>query len=605
MAQTLPKREDVPVEMRWNVESVFPNDAAWEAEFDRVDAELANFAQYQGKLGSDAKTLLDALKLSEKVMVDAGRLGVYASMQHNTDFTNQKYAGYSSRMGGLSARINGAASFYVPEILAIPSDRLEQFIQAEPDLAIFRHYFEALERKRPHVRSAEVEKVISQASDSLNTHFTTGTTLINGDLKFRQITNENSEQVEVAQGNINTLVRSPRREVRRAAWEAYADGYLGVKNTLASSYSGAVKRDVFHANVHNYPSSLESALGANYIPTSVFHNLIAIFRANLPTWHRYWAIRKRLFGGELHTYDLPTYIGPAPIGELSRTISYREGVDLISEGLQPLGDEYLVPARRGLLEQRWVDVLPNQGKAGMAYSSGSYSTYPFIFMNYNDTLLSVSTLAHELGHSMHSYFTRHTQPPIYGSYSIFVAEVASNFNQALLRAHLLRESNDRDLKIAVIEEAMFNFHRYLYVMLMLARFELDSHERIERGEALTADSMSAKIVELFREGYGDEVEIDEQRLGITWAQFMQPHLFYNFYVYQYATGISAANALAHGVLEQGEPAVKRYLDFLKAGSSLFPLDALKLAGIDMTSPEPIERGFAILADYVDQLDKLV
>jgi len=300
---------------------------------------------------------------------------------------------------------------------------------------------------------------------------------------------------------------------------------------------------------------------------------------------------------------VPVYAVPAPLPRTEKAIPFAEATDMICRGMAPLGTEYTEAMRRGLTEQRWVDAQPSKGKGSGAFSSGAYGTYPFIMLNYRDDIFSVSTLAHELGHSMHSLLTWQNQPPVYEGYSLFVAEVASNFNQALVRGYLLEENTDRDFTIGVIEEAISNFYRYLFVMPTLARFELDCHQQIERGEALTADAMSATLAGLFREGYGDKVEIDEARLGITWAQFS--HLYSPFYVYQYATGISAANALAEDVRTGGQPAADRYLSFLKTGGSLYPLDALKLAGIDMASPEPIQRAFGVLAGMVDKLEELV
>jgi oligoendopeptidase F len=322
-------------------------------------------------------------------------------------------------------------------------------------------------------------------------------------------------------------------------------------------------------------------------------------RRKLPVWHRYWSVRRRALGlDKLHPYDVW-----APLTSGEPKFSYKEGVDIICEGMQPLGDEYVEPMRRGLLEERWVDVYPNQGKRSGAYSSGFYGTNPFILMSYNNNLTDVSTLAHELGHSMHSYFSRKNQPIIYSGYSMFVAETASNFNQAMVRAHLLGTTDDPQFQISIIEEAMSNFHRYFFVMPILARFEREIHERVERGEALTADSLISLMAGLFREGYGPEVEVDEARVGITWAQF-PIHMYLNFYVYQYATGISAANALADKVLKEGPEAAEKYKQFLKAGSSLYPLDALKLAGVDMTSPAPVELAFDVLEGFVDRLERL-
>ncbi|KPV50686.1 oligoendopeptidase F, partial [Kouleothrix aurantiaca] len=337
-----------------------------------------------------------------------------------------------------------------------------------------------------------------------------------------------------------------------------------------------------------------------YIPLEVFHNLIDTFRRHLPTWHRYWQVRRRALGyDKLHVYDIK-----APLTGKMPNVSFTQAVDWIGAGMLPLGEEYVSTLRDGATEQRWVDVYPNQGKRMGAYSHGVPGTHPFILMSFTDDIFSMSTLAHELGHSMHSYYSWQNQPLTYADYSIFVAEVASNFNQALVRAHLLETNQDRDFQIAVIEEAMANFHRYFFIMPTLARFELELHERAERGDALTADSMIALMADLFAEGYGDEVEFDRDRVGITWAQF-STHLYSNFYVYQYATGISAAHALAGDILAGKPGTVDNYLAFLKTGGALYPLDALKLAGVDMTTPAAVETTFATLASYVDRLEQLL
>jgi oligoendopeptidase F len=336
----------------------------------------------------------------------------------------------------------------------------------------------------------------------------------------------------------------------------------------------------------------------NNIPVEVFHNLIQVFKENLPTWHRYWQIRKQILGyDELHVYDIK-----APLTRTKPQIPYQQAVDWICAGMAPLGEEYVKILRSGCLEDRWVDRARNKGKRQGAFSWGMYDTQPFIMMSYADDVFSLSTLAHELGHSLHSYYTRQTQPFVYGDYSLFVAEVASNFNQAMVRDHILRTESDPMLQMALIEETMSNYHRYFFIMPTLARFELEMHERVERGEPVNARSMMDLTASLFMEGYGDEVVIDDDRIGITWAQF--GHMYANFYVYQYATGISGANALVKKVLSEGEPAAAAYLDFLKAGSSLYPIDALKMAGVDLTNPDPVKAALKVLSDTVDRLEKL-
>ncbi len=600
----LARRQDVPREKTWNVESVFLSRDAWEAEFVRVGSLLAGFADYAGRLGESPDTLADALARRTEVGLAVRRLGLYASMQRAGDTGDQAAAALASRAGGLSARSASAAAFYEPELLALDPNTLTQWTAETPTLGLYAHYFDTLARRRDHVRSEEVEALLAQVSEPLSALGTAAGVLTDADIKFAPVTDAAGTVHEVAQGTIADLLRHPDQSVRKAAWESYADGHLSVKNTLAACLSGRVKQSVFGSRARRYPSALEASLAPNAIPREVFDTLLSTFHENLPIWHRYWSLLKKGLGVEtLYCSDVPADAVPAPMPRMETPISFAEATDLICDGMAPLGSNYVSAMRRGLEQDRWVDREPNIGKGSGAFSSGMPGTYPFIMMNYRDDLFSVSTLAHELGHSMHSYLTWQNQPPIYSGYSLFVAEVASNFDQALVRGHLLDTVTDRDQTLAIIEEAISNFHRYLFVMPTLARFERDCHERIERGEALTADGMGQTLAGFFREGYGGLVEIDEARLGITWAEFS--HLYAPFYVYQYATGISAANALAEDVRTEGAPAAERYLSFLKAGGSLYPLDALKLAGIDMTSPEPIQRAFGVLSKMVDRLAEIV
>ncbi|MGD8752672.1 MAG: M3 family oligoendopeptidase, partial [Anaerolineales bacterium] len=387
--------------------------------------------------------------------------------------------------------------------------------------------------------------------------------------------------------------------IRRTAWENYADAYLTFKNTLAGLQTMAIQRDVFFMRARNYESSLEASLKPNNIPIEVFHNLIEVFKKNLPTWHRYWrARRKALRYDNLHVYDIK-----APVTENKTEIPYDLAVEWITEGMAPMGDEYIEVLRQGCTKNRWVDRARNKGKQQGAFSWGTYGTQPFILMSYADDVFSLSTLAHELGHSMHSYYTNKTQPFIYSQYSLFAAEVASNFNQAMVRDYLLRTQSNPELQLALLEETMSNYHRYFFIMPTLARFELEMHQRVENGAPVSAQQMIDFTASVFKEGYADEVEFDHDRIGITWAQF--GHMHRNFYVYQYATGISAAHALVDRVLKGNNAAAEKYIDFLKAGSSMYPLDALKMAGIDMTKPEPVEKAFKALAGYVDKFEKLV
>jgi oligoendopeptidase F len=418
-------------------------------------------------------------------------------------------------------------------------------------------------------------------------------------MTFAPASSADGQTLEVAQGTIYALLDSPDRAARRTAWENYRDSFLAFKNTSAATLETSIKQNVFQMRARGYKSTLEMALSDQNLPTDVFYNLIETFKKNLPTWHRYWRLRRKALGVEsLHTYDIWS-----PLTSEARVMPYREAVDWIVAGLAPLGNEYVAAVRRGALEERWVDAMPNQNKREGAFSSGSNGTYPFIVMTYDDGISALSTLAHELGHSMHSYLTWQTQPVIYSDYGMFVAEVASNFHQAMVRAYMLREAKDRSFRINILEEAMQNFHRYFFIMPTLARFELVAHERVEHGEALTADSLIELCANLFAEGYGADMHLDRDRDGITWATF--GHLYADYYVFQYATGISGANALSKRILGGAPNAVRDYISFLKAGSSLYPLDALRVAGVDLARPEPVEAAFHVLADYVTQLEELV
>jgi oligoendopeptidase F len=599
MPGTVRSRTEIPAEFTWDIASVYAGDEAWETAFSQIEQSLPGLERFQGHLGDNPSTLADWLKASEAIAIELGKIFLYANSQHNVDTSDPTATAQYDRASGLAARAAAATAFDEPEILALGIDTLRAWMAREPRLAIYGHYFDSLESRREHVRSAEIEEVLGLVRDPFSTASTTHRVLTDTDLTFQPAVSATGETIEIAQGNINALVTDADRTVRRTAWENYADAHLALKNTFANCLTAGVKQDVFTMRVRRYNSSVEASLRPNHIPVDVFHNLIETYRRNLPTWRRYWRVRRQALGYDaLHVYDVK-----APLTIRPLDVPYSKAVDWICAGMEPLGEEYGSVMRRGLMQERWVDVYPNRGKRSGAYSSGAYRTHPFILMSHNDDIFGLSTLAHELGHAMHSHFTRTTQPFVYGRYSLFVAEVASNFNQALVRAHLLKTNDDRDFQITVIEEAMSNFHRYFFIMPTLARFELEIHERVERGEALNAGILIGLMTDLFREGYSGEVDVDAERVGITWAEF-PIHMYYNFYVYQYATGIAAAQALAQQVLSEGPPAAERYLAFLKSGGSLYPLDALRLAGVDMTSPEPIDRAFGIMAGLVDRLDEL-
>lgn len=600
MTRAVRERHEIPKQYTWDVESVFASDADWQTALESVESRLPSLQDFQGHLSDGPDSIVDWFSALDETMRTAGQVFLYASMRHNVDTGDPAAKAMQDRASALLARVAAATAFAEPELLALDTEKLHGWLNDDQRLAVYSHYVDSLERRGAHVRSADVEATLGLVREPFSAASSIHRVLTDTDLAFTPARTSSGEEVPVAQGNLNALLSDADRELRRSAWESYSDAHLALKNTMASCLAAGVKQDVFMARVRRYSSSLQAALEPNHIPVEVFHNLIDTYRRSLPIWHRYWRVRREALGVDaLQVYDIKAPLFPDPAA-----VPYDQAVRWIVDGMRPLGDEYVAALQRGATEERWVDVYPNLRKRSGAYSSGAPGTRPFILMSYNDDIFSLSTLAHELGHSLHSYFTRQTQPMVYMRYGLFVAEVASNFNQALVRARLFDEVADRNFQIALIEEAMSNFHRYFFIMPALARFELEIHQRVERGEGLTAEGLIDLMADLFAEGYGDEVVIDRDRIGITWAQF-SGHLYANFYVYQYATGISAANALAKRVLEEGQPAAERYLSFLRAGGSLYPLDALQLAGVDMRSPEPVENAFAVLSSLVDRLAELL
>jgi oligoendopeptidase F len=595
---TLPARSEVPVEATWSVETIFPGDEEWEAECAALVQALPRLERFRGRLGEGPEILAEFLAASEDVRRRLGRVTLYALLRGAVDATDQVASALGDRARGLQGHVDGALAFAEPELVAVGVDTLRRWVDEDPRLAVYRHHFDRLARRAPHVRSAEVEEVLSLATDPLGAPGVAHGILANAELRFRPAVGSDGTEHEVAQGTHVELSRSRDRDLRRTAWESYADAHLEVARTMAACLAGGIKRDVFLARVRRYQDSLEAALASQELPAEVFHQVLAAFRDNLPIWHRYWRLRRRLLGGPLREYDLQ-----APLAR-PVAIPFERAVELICSGLSPLGEEYVAVLRRGVLEERWVDRLPNRGKRQGAFSAGVPGTHPFVFVSYQESVGSLSTLAHELGHAMHRHYTSSFQPYVYSSYGPFLAEVASNFHQAMVRAHLLATEHDTDFQVAVLEEAMGNFHRYFLVMPTLARFELEIHQRVERGLALTADGMSELMADLLAEAYGGEVEMDRRRSGITWATF-STHLYRNFYPFQYATGIAGAHALAQGVLAGGRDVAERYLGFIAAGSSRYPLDLLREAGVDLATREPVDRAFAILAGYVDRLERLL
>lgn len=602
MLKKVPARSKVDRKFTWNAESVFSSEKAWEKEVRQIIQDVSNVKAYQGRLAEGIPVLLEALAAAHKLLSRAQIALMYTGFLYAVDTTNQRAAGMRSRAQGMYGQVLSAVSYLQPEILAIGMKRLDEWMchPSGEKLAIYKHSFHDLFRRQAHVRSVEVEELLGLVSDPLQGPSSSTSMLTNADFKFKPAKDSKGNVIDLTQGTYHNLLHNPDRRVRRTAYETYMDKYIENKNTLATNLAHSIKANVFHMRARKHESSLAASLFDLNIPTDVFHNLIDTFKKNLPVWHRYFEIRR----GALGLRKLAYYDMWAPITRKKVKVPFEKGVEWICESLAPLGREYVETVRKGVLKQRWVDMYPNQGKAEGAFSWGSQGTHPFINMSYTDEVTSMSTLAHELGHSMHSHLTWKHQPFVYAEYSLFLAEVASNFHQAMMRGHLLNTVTDKNLQLALLEEAVGgNFFRYFFQMPILARFELETHQRIERGEPLVADAMVDLMADLFAEGFGPNFDMDRERVGMTWSTF--GHLFADYYVYAYATGISGAHALAGRIL-RGEPnAVEDYLGFLKSGSSDYSLNILRKAGVDMTSPKPVEETFAVMEGYIDRLEKLL
>lgn len=601
MPTSIPTRNKVNKKYTWNKESVFKTQKDWEDALQALLKDIPSLKKFQGKLGESAATLLNGLNAIEKLTLRAQTIFMYAQFEYAVDTTNQSAAGMVGKASSMAGQVAAATSFLNPELLKIGREQLNIWMKENSKLAEYKQSFDDLFRQQKHVRSAEVEEILGMLADPFSGPSNSSGMLVNADFKFAPAKNSKGKKVEVTQGNYHTaLMEDPDRKLRQSAFESYHDKHVEFKNTLATNLSTSISANIFNMRVRKFDSSLSASLFSNNVPDEVFHNLINTFKKKLPVWHRYFEIKRKA----LKLKDIQYFDMWAPIVKKKPKISFEKAVDLICESLAPLGKEYVDVMRQGCLKDRWVDSTVNQGKMNGAFSYGSPGTHPFIMMSYTGEVGSMSTLAHELGHSMHSYLTWKNQPFVYSSYSLFVAEVASNFNQAMMRGHLLNTIKDKNFLIALIEEAVSgNFFRYFFQMPTLARFELETHQRVERGEPLTADSMQDLMADLFTEGFGRKVKIDRPRVGMVWSTFS--HLFADYYVYQYATGISGAHALASKIL-RGEPnAAENYLGFLKSGSSDYPLNVLKKAGVDLSTPKAVEETFAIMEGYIDRLEELV
>ncbi len=593
-------RSKVTKNQTWNAESVFSSPKAFDAEIKILLESLVPVKKFQGHLGDSLDAFIEAMDAIDAISRRAAKIQVYATMSSAVDTADQKGAAMNGKAMSALAQVGAATSFVDPELLSIGEEKLRKWLKDDLRMKLYEHYFNDLFRKQAHVRNAEVEEILGMLRDPFSNTRNTTNMLANADFKFKPARNSKDKKVELTQSTFDAILNGSDRKARQTAWENYNDQYLEHKNTLASNLTTSIKQNVFNMKVRKFDSSLESTLFNGNVPVEMFHNLLDIFKKNLPLWHKYWKIRRKALGVKtLHPYDVW-----APFTTKKHKVPFEKAIDWISEGLAPMGDEYVNTIRKGCLKDRWVDWSPNAGKRQGAFSTRvPQDTHPFILMSYTDDIGSMSTLSHELGHSIHAYYASHAQPMFYYLYPSIIAETASNFNQAMTRAHLLKSNPDKYFQIALLEEAMDNFHRYFFIMPTLARFELETHQRIEKGQPLTADSMIELMADLFSEGFGGEMNLDRERVGITWGTFTT-HLYIDYYSFQYAIGISAANAIAKRVLSGIPNAAEDHINFLKAGSSKAPMDVFKTAGVDMTSTQPIEDAFEVLGEYIDRLGTL-
>ncbi|MES5925609.1 oligoendopeptidase F [Bacillus cereus group sp. MG9] len=598
-AKSLPNRNEIEEASTWRLEDIFQTDAEWEKEFQAIKELLPKLTEFKGKLGDSADNLLEALQYEDEISMRLGKLYTYAHMRYDQDTTNSVYQALNDRATNLYSQVSSSTAYIVPEILSISEDTLQTFLQENRELSVYEHALEEITRQRPHVLSEAEEALLAEASEVMSASSNTFGMLNNADLKFPSIKGEDGEEVEITHGRYIQFLESDDRRVREDAFKAVFETYGKFKNTFASTLSGAVKRNNFNARIRKYDSARQAALSNNNIPEAVYDQLVETVNDNLHLLHRYIDIRKRALGlDELHMYDLYTPL----VQEVKMNVKYEEAQDLLLKSLNVLGDEY-VEILKEAYENRWVDVYENKGKRSGAYSSGAYGTNPYILMNWHDNVNNLYTLAHEFGHSVHSYYTRKTQPHVYCDYSIFVAEVASTCNEALLNDYLLKTTEDKKERLYLLNHYLEGFRGTVFRQTMFAEFEHIIHKKVQEGHAVTPDMLTEIYYDLNKKYFGDALVIDKE-IGLEWSRI--PHFYYNYYVYQYATGFSAATALSKQILEEGQPAVERYInEFLKAGSSDYPIEVLKKAGVDMASPEPVKEALQVFEEKLNELEALL
>lgn len=598
-SKELKTRDQIDSRYKWNIEAMMPDESVIDGQLDGISDSAEKFAaDYAGRLTGDAATLLQAYRDRDSIWRSLEKIYVYARMKRDEDNADSRYQAMSSKCSAVIARVSASMAFFTPELLMAPEEKILGFIEAEDGLREYEFAIRDTLRLKAHVLSEAEESIMAQMSEVTGATGDIFTMLNNADLKFAEITDEDGDKVAVTHGNYITFMESHDRNVRKAAYNAMYDSYKDLINTVATCYSYNTKNDVVSARIRKFDSARDAALSSDNIPAEVYDNLVSVVNENLPSMHRYVELRKKLLGlDEMFMYDM--YV---PLIELpKKRISYEEGLDIMRAGLAPLGEEYIDRMNNGIA-QGWIDVYENKGKTSGAYSFGCYDSYPYILLNYTDTLQDVFTIVHEMGHSMHSSYTREFQPYIYGSHSIFTAEVASTVNESLLMRYLLENETDPQMRKYLLNMHLEAFRTTLFRQTMFAEFEDITHRTVESGQVLTADNMCEQYEALNAKYYGDAVAKDDT-IKYEWARI--PHFYNVFYVYKYATGYSAATAISDRIINGGSSAAGDYIEFLKTGESDYPIELLKIAGVDMSTPEPIEKAMDTFNRLLDEFEKLV
>lgn len=591
-------RDSVPEEFRWNLSGLYADETAWQADVSALESAITEYAKYQGTLGLSAEDLKACLDFDTNISRKLDKAYTYSHLRNDEDKTHTGNQSNYEKVVRLATRLSQAGSFIRSEIMDIPEDRM-QVLSNDPKLEFYRYQLERILRFRKHTLSRQEESLLASSQEMARAAQEGFDMLDNADLKLGSIKGAEGEDIAITHGNFQSLLQNYDRRIRREAFETYYSSYTDHRFTYASLLSSSIKKDMFYAQTRGYASVREQALFTENIPVPVYDNLIDTVHENLSPLYKYFKLRKRILElDELHIYDCSVPL----VKDIHWHMGYEEAVDKIIAALHPLGEDYTRTARAGLLKDSWVDRYESKGKRSGAYSSGCYDSNPFVLMNYNDdNINSVYTLAHELGHSMHSYYSRKHQPYLYSDYTIFVAEVASTFNEALLTRYLLGQDTDRAMKIYLICREIDNFRGTLYRQTMFAEFEKCIYEASEGGQPMTVDAFQEIYKKLLERYFGEEVKLDD---CLSLECFRIPHFYFSFYVYKYATGISAAYALADRVFQGGKQELDDYLNFLRSGGSKYPIELLAGAGVDMTSPEPVRTALTKFSELVEQLESL-